>query len=294
MQRIERLEKGGRRMSAKFRLAAAMAGAVALAGCASTSRDGPGEAFRLAPAAEIAARTEAEIPAATARLGRYAPDGAAWRDAPRIEAAQAPFVSRSPIGRRFLAAPTPRALALGDPPAICPAAALVAGPPGAARAAVAGRALDACLASLGERGMAASCGCRVVAVDDLLLAPLEAFAYAGGVGGRLVGDGRFGGKPLIAEEANAPDGRGVRIAFYDAAGPVALGDLGDDGAARLLMLEDGAVFTGWREPWGWRRGRVQERLLLEGADGERLIALIGFEPADVAAEGPALAAWPKG
>ncbi|TVQ56650.1 MAG: hypothetical protein EA355_06265 [Rhodobacteraceae bacterium] len=211
-----------------------------------------------------------------------------------VEQERAPFIARSPIGRRFLDAPTPRALALGDPPRHCPAAAIAAGPVGATRADAVSRALGACLEALAEAGDAAACGCRVIAVDDVLLAPVDAYAYAEGVGGRLVGDGRFGGRPLIAEEVDAPDGRGVRVAFFDAGGPVAVGELADNGGARLLMLDDGAVFTGWREPRGWRRGRVQERLLLEGADGARLIALIGFEPADVAEEGPALAVWPSG
>ena len=82
------------------------------------------------------------------------------------------------------------------------------------------------------------------------------------------------------------------VAFYDAAGLVALGVLGPDGEARLTDLRDGLSYDGWREPRGWRRGRLTERLLLVGAGDARLIALIGFEPADVVAECPALAAWP--
>lgn len=275
----------------KSALLCAVISVLALAGCAGAPGERPRETFRVVDGVDVGAGPGGGDSGA-ARLARLS----AALDGPefRVDAAQAPFLTRSPIGRRFLAAPAPRALAIGDPAETCPAAAVAAGPAGASRQAVAARALDACLANLEDAGRDPACGCRVVAVDDVLLAPPSAFVYAEGVGGRLVGDGRFGGRPLIAEEVDAPDGRSVRIAFFDAAGPVAVGDLADDGRARLVMLDDGAVFTGRREPRGWRRGRVQERLLLQGADGARLIALIGFEPADVAAEGPALAVWPRG
>jgi hypothetical protein len=130
-------------------------------------------------------------------------------------------------------------------------------------------------------------------MDRAVLAPPEALAYAPGVAGRLLGDRRPLG-PLVVEERAAETPGVDLVAFFDAGGLVALGALGTDGRARLTDLRDGATYEGWREPRGWRRGRLTERLLLNGPDHARLIALIGFEPADIVAEGQALAAWPKG
>ena len=100
-------------------------------------------------------------------------------------------------------------------------------------------------------------------------------------------------RPLTIEERSTADPSLTLVAFFDAAGPVAVAELSDAGAARLIMVESGAFFEGRREPRGWRRGRLTERLLLLGEDGARLIALIGFEPADIAAEGTRLGSWPR-
>ncbi len=271
-----------------------------LAACASGPVDPPGPLAQqlflpLTPAPEISARSEAELADALTAARRIAAGRAA--DArPRVEAVAEPFLYGSPIGRRFLAASGARALAVGDPPASCPAAWI--GESARTRRAADGleaavaKALRGCLSALEGR---AGCGCRLMALDDMLLAEPRAFSYAPGVGGRLIGAATGGkGAPLTVAERATEDPARTLIGFFDAAGPVALGELDDDGAARLILLASGATFEGARERRGWRRGRIVERLLLRDPDGRRIIALIGFEPADIVAEGDALAAWPKG
>lgn len=199
----------------------------------------------------------------------------------RVDAAEAPFLYGSPVGRRFLQLDHPRALARGHPPQQCPAVGIAQGEDAPERA------LRACLA---RQAPADDCGCRLLASDDVLLAPLSEFAYAQGVGGRLIG-AAGDARPLTVEERPG-EGDAVRLAFFDALGPVAVAELvGED--ARMVLLGDDVMFTGARERRGWRRGRLSERLLLTDGAGRRLIALIGFEPADVAAEGAGLAAWPR-
>jgi hypothetical protein len=267
-------------------VALALAGLL-LAGCADRPAPAPPSqrfaSFASAPA--IVARDDAEVATAQARAQRIGALGAG-AGATRIEEAAAPFLHGSPAGRRFLAARPPRALALGDPPERCPALGLAEG-----RTSAASDALSACLAQLRQRGADGACGCRIVALDDALTAPPERFRYAPGVSARLIGPAAGAGRLLIAEERAAPDGRSVRVAFSGPDGPVAAADLAEDGAARLVDLETGALWTGRREPVGWRRGRLAERLLLEGPGGARLIALIGFEPDEMADAGAALARW---
>lgn len=234
------------------------------------------------PAPSITVRTAdpLEVAAATARAGRV-------QGVRSVEAAAAPFLYGSPLGRRFLSADGARALARGDPPARCPAVGLGFDPDARATGPAAAAALGACARRLRP---GSDCRCRLLAVNDTLLAEPEAFAYAPGVSGRLVGVGD--GRALAIEERATDDPSRTLVAFFGASGPVAVAELTEDGGARLIMVEDGAFFEGAREPRGWRRGRLTERLLLTGPDGRRLIALIGFEPADIAVEGAALAAWP--
>jgi hypothetical protein len=188
-----------------------------------------------------------------------------------------PFLHLSPLGRRFLAMAPPRALALGHPAETCPVGVVGATPRGT---------VEDCLAAAAAR---ADCGCRIVAVDDVVLIPSAEMAYAPGVGGRLFGhDPALG--PLVVEERAATDASSL-VAFRSAAGLVAVGELFDDGDATLVLAADGETFGGRREMRGWTRGRIKERLLLTGAGGRRLVALIGFEPEEVVALGPALASW---
>jgi hypothetical protein len=249
---------------------------LAVANCTAEAPANPGLLHAARPGAMVTATAEPEVADAAAAAARAA--GAADR-ATTID--RAPFLQLSPLGRRFMAASPPRALALGHPGPSCP---------GWGLAATAADALRGCLAAQPGRP---DCGCRVVAMDRAVLAPPEALAYAPGVAGRLLGSGRPPGL-LIVEERAAESADVDLVGFYDAGGLVALGALEGDGRARLTDLRDGTTYEGWREPRGWRRGRLTERLLLNGPDHARLIALIGFEPAEIVAEGEALGAWPKG
>ena len=221
--------------------------------------------------------------------GQRSTGGGRW-----IEASSAALLYNTGWGRAFLAAPDGRALALGSPAAQCPGIGVVAGGPETPRSVVAEAALDQCLTSL-DRAGSSGCGCRLLALDDTLLAPLDAFAHAPGVSARLVGLGGDAGRgPLVARESRdvAADGS-VRVLFSSVEGPVAAAALFPDGRAVMELTDSGTVFEGERDLRGWRRGRLTERLLLRGPDGRRVIALIGFEPEDYAREGLALARWPR-
>jgi len=261
------------------RLTATFFGALAAA-CAPQIPDSAPQRLRVAtPAPAVATARPGEPVAEAAARARRA---AAAEGGRLIEPAAAPFLFGAPAGRRFLAAPPPRALARGAPAGRCPGLGLGTGP----RAPT--QALRACLAAQPE---ARDCGCALLAVDDAVLSSQPALAYAPGVGGRLLGvdDARFG--VLVVEEAPGPATGDTVARFLDGAATVAVAELRADGAATLTLPADGRVFFGRRERRGWRRGRLTERLLLEDATGDRIVALIGFEPADIAAEGVALGAW---
>lgn len=205
-----------------------------------------------------------------------------------VALAETPFLQGSPAGRAYLARPAPKALARGEPPGQCYGLGVATGPDAPAEA------LRRCFEEMADDPREAGCGCRLLAIDDVLLAERAAFAYAPGVSGRLLGpEAPQSGALVVAERPSGREGAAL-AAFFGFDGPVAVAELGADGEAVLLLPGDAAPFRGERERWGWRRGRLTERLLLSSPEGRRLIALIGFEPADIAAEGPALGAWPKG
>jgi hypothetical protein len=210
----------------------------------------------------------------------------------RVEARAAALLYGTGWGRAYLAAPDARALALGDPPERCPGLGVVGGGPDTPPAAVAEAAMAQCLRS--QSGPAArGCGCRLLALDDTLLAPLAAFNHSPGVGARIVGLRGGAAGPLIAQELREiTDDGSVRVLFSGAAGPVAAAALYPDGRAVMEIPGADLRLEGTREPRGWRRGRLTERLLLTDEDGRRVIALIGFEPEEFARDGLALSRWP--
>lgn len=236
------------------------------------------------PAATATVASDASAGAAAvgrraARVAAQAPAEGATR---RIEPAAAPFLYGAPLGRRFLKATGARALAIGEPSAFCPAGA-VATAPDASLASVGAEALRRCLAPMRASGRTAPdgtpCGCRLIALGDALLAEPEAYAYAPGVGARLLGLGDA--RPLVAHEAAGPSDGDIAVLFESAAGPVAEARLLGDGRARLIHLGSGVVYEGTRVQVGWGRGRLRERLDLTGPDGRRVVALIGYEPEDL-------------
>lgn len=218
------------------------------------------------------------------------------RNGRMIETQATPLLYRTAWGRRYLAATGSRAVAIGEPAARCPGLGVVAGP---GRLPDAGQtALARCMGSLEAAG-APDCGCRLIAADDTLLAPLDAFSHAEGVGARLIGlragmSRHAGGGPLTARESPEPGpGDSTFVRFDGPQGPVAEASLFDDGRAEMVLSGSGLRLEGRRDLRGWHRGRLTERLLLTDPEGRRVIALIGFEPDDWAREGPALASWPR-
>lgn len=230
----------------------------------------------------------AEDPAEIARtVGEAAAiDAALYRSrfgARRLRADSLAWLSGSPDGRAFLALAPPRAVARGEPAENCPAVGL-AGEGEPSRAAAARAALERCFADLpGGRG----CGCRIVAIDNLLTVPLSEMAYATGVAARLSVPERGIDAVLVAEEE--PDGT---VLLRDLRGTVARLDRAGEGQVALVFVDGGARFEGRSERLGFRRGRLAERLFLESAEGARAVVLIGLSPAEIAAEADGLA-WQR-
>lgn len=225
----------------------------------------------------LVARNRDEVADIAAAAGRVAEPGASGaRRMKFIEISAIPYLRRSTEGAHFLTLPAPRALARGEPPERCPSAAVGQG--GDASGATAA-ALDACLAHVPE---GADCGCRVLAVNNVLTAPNAAFAFAPAVAAHLIWpeNGRL--RALVAE-SEPPDGGIERVLLRDAKGEV--GRLIMAGRhARLAMAADpGAIIDGAREPFGYRRGRLAERIRFTGPDGQRVTLLIGVERRDALA-----------
>lgn len=207
-----------------------------------------------------------------------------------VSADALPLLTSTDAGRRFLEAAAPRALARGAPQEACPAVAVATGTAGGgarARAEVAVEALAACLAQLDPS--ATGCGCRVVALDDLVTVPHEETAYATGTSARLRIAALGLDLLLVAEE-----GIGGETLLRDLAGPVARIDRGPDNAVMLRLADGGRAFRGYSVPVGFRRGRLAERIYAEDATGMRLSLLIGFGPDELAQSAGAWLAWPPG
>lgn len=223
------------------------------------------------------------------------------RGATFYEGPQAPFFFESEIGRAYLSAGPGRAWARGAPAASCPfvGVALDAADPAAAARA----ALEACLA---RRPAAArdECACRLLAVDDLLLAADDAYAYPRGVAAKLVPLEPAGPEiALIAEQFFAPtaDGGGgdmalsagdlallaaggARLRLRPLSGEAARLDLRPDGTARLFWLDDGgAALTGAWSSEGFRRGRLTRLVALRHPDGRAFTLQIGYDPEEATA-----------
>ena len=196
------------------------------------------------------------------------------RGARQVQIAAVPLLRSTTEGATFLEMAGHRALAQGEPSASCPA--LSHAPPNAPNpVAAATVSLSQCLDELARRGAPASCGCRLIALDDALLAPLGRFAFAPAVSALMIHEGTA--TRLIAE-AEVLNGTEI-IRLRTAAGEV--------GTLRALPSGDeiaGVInevrYSGTRTPFGYRRGRLAERLTLQSPSGERLSLLIGVERRD--------------
>lgn len=225
---------------------------------------------------------------------------AARNGAERFEGPQLPFFFESEIGRGYLKSGPGRAIARGAPAESCPLFGASLDAPDVQSAARA--ALGECLAQRTKAN--ADCACRLLAADDVLLAERDDFAYARGVAVQAIPLNRRlqpagPDAPLIAEERFQPraelvEGRRLALAsgarrlwLIGLAGPVAGLDLEADGAAALTVLEGARDqlkpvkrLEGRWSAEGYRRGRLAERVALSGVDGEKLVLILGYEPAE--------------
>ncbi len=234
----------------------------------------------------IAATRPEDLPVALRIAEKTDPAELSRRESARWVGIDAlPFLTSTEAGKRFLSAAAPRALARGMPPETCPAAAVASGTPDTPRAEVAGQALRSCLGKLvPER---AGCGCRIVALDELVTVPREDTTYATGTSARMRSASLGIDLLLVAEVVT--DGSTL---LRDLHGPIARLVNGANDAVTLTFNSTGHRFEGYRIPVGFRRGRIAERIYVVDADGNRLSLLIGFEPGELAGGAGAWLAWP--
>ncbi|MEM9048800.1 MAG: hypothetical protein AAGC92_08775 [Pseudomonadota bacterium] len=212
-----------------------------------------------------------DVPGVAALAGRIVQAPATNPSAQPVAARFLPLIYTSAPGRAFRAFAPSRALATGVPAALCPA--LAAGG-GATPAAAAQVALERCLGALRENVAAPDCGCRLLAVDAVALAPRDAFAYARGLSTRVFRSGRLDPLTHIAEETTQGDDRQT-IVFAGARPAWRVRPL-DPRTAEVTSLRrdgsaDGPPRMAMRQILGLDRGRFIERI--ETPD---LTLLIGF------------------
>lgn len=201
-----------------------------------------------------------------------------------------PYLTGSFAGQAFLRADGARALARGTPHASCPAVGLALGPKTPenvrGKGALAGEALAICTGNLPKTG--ATCGCQLIALNDLVTVRREDLSYATGTTARLSIPSRGQDRFLVAEEVGQ-----LEVLLRDLTGPVASVVTGPRGQATITFVT-GEVFEGTHIPVGFRRGRLAERIYATDDSGARLSLLIGFEPDELAESAAAWLAWPKG
>lgn len=235
----------------------------------------------------IAVQRAEETPLAIrAAAGAAAPELERRESARWVRVDALPFLTQTEAGLQFLAAVAPRALARGMPPEFCPALATATGAPGTGRGTVAGQALDACLADLGPEHD--GCGCRIIALDDVVTVPRDETVYATGVSARMRVPALGLDLMLVAE-----DGPDEETLLRDLAGPVARLVQGEGDRVAVVFEASGRRFDGHRIPVGFRRGRLAERIYGTDAEGNRLSLLVGFEPEELAGHAAAWLAWPS-
>lgn len=234
----------------------------------------------------IAASTPEDLPVAMRVAANADPEALSKRESARWVGIDAlPFLTSTESGNQFLAAAFPRALARGVPAESCPVDAVATGVPGTHRETVAGEALRSCLAEIIPARP--DCGCRIVALDELVTVPRGEIAYATGTTARMRSASLGIDLVLVAEES-----AGGETLLRDLYGPVAHLVHGDNNRVKLNFISTGREFDGYRIQVGFRRGRIAQRIYAIDADGNRLSLLIGFEPDELADGAGAWLAWP--
>lgn len=235
----------------------------------------------------IKASSTDELERAVFRAEGTDPEDYARRlEARRVSIDALPFLIGSEVGREFLQATGRRALARGEPAQFCPAVGLASRPVETARGVIAREALKSCLDDLPPK--TGNCGCRIIAIDNLVTVSRDDLAYATGSSARLSIPTRGIDSLLVAEENEEGD-----LILRDLKGTIASISNGPKDAV-TVRFSNGPVFEGRRIEVGFRRGRLAERIYAEASDGERLSLLIGFEPGELADIAGAWLAWPKG
>lgn len=207
--------------------------------------------------------------------------GARW-----TEAAQIGLLFGSPEGKAFLSGKEGRALVRGAPAKSCPVmnVALSTTDDTATEG-----AMRSCLDAVSAYP---DCGCRLIARGDHLLASRDDFAYAIGVGTRIV-DPTRNEVMTYASEERIVDGRpGARhVWLLGLNGPVGLLQVERDGRAALTIEETGERYDGVHKADGFRRGRIARRAYLTAPDGRNIIVLVGYEDTELKENQAALTAW---
>ncbi|MEM1385102.1 MAG: hypothetical protein AAF713_13865 [Pseudomonadota bacterium] len=228
------------------------------------------------------ARSTADLGTLRDRLDRLSDERLASRtEARRVAADALPYLSSSPEGLAFLAMAAPRALARGKPAEACPAIGIASN---SNRTEAVTSAIRQCLRRLEPSHR--SCGCEVIAYDDVLAVPRAEVAYATGTTARLRAPELGLDAILVAEDEL--DGSTL---LRDLSGPVAR--LTPDGSMmRLVFEDDRGVFEGRAIAEGFRRGRLAQRIYARDEQGRRLSLLIGFAPSELAQSAGAWLAFP--
>ncbi len=230
----------------------------------------------------IIARSAAETLSSAQAAARLAATGPGDAQGLRyLEISAIPYLRQSPEGAAFLLQSAPRALVRGAPAENCPAAA--ASPSIAATMEEAATsALSACFAQLAKRGAPAACGCEFMAIDGLLTTPRRQFTFATGVSAFLIRGNEAKSTPFVAEATpNDLPGESVLLRTPAGVGGVLL--LSGDTAELQLADDADTLWRGERQPFGYRRGRLAERISLSSDDGRQIKLLIGVERRDTLA-----------
>lgn len=204
------------------------------------------------------------------------------RDTKFVDTDALPWLSGSAPGREFLSAKGNRVLVRGHPQEYCPIALTGTATAPTTLAGVARATLERCLTRVPD-----GCGCRVIAMENALLATQEEVTYATGVTARIRARSLGLDGLLVAEEQQ--DGA---ILLRDLTGIVGTVVTGPDGGATVRLKGSDTVYSGQVRDVGFRRGRLAQRIYAKNIAGEQVSLLIGFDPEELAEFAGAWLAWP--
>ena len=210
------------------------------------------------------------------------PELAKRKDTQYVDADALPWLSGSAPGREFLSARGNRVLVRGHPQEFCPIALTetAAGPEPFQN--VAQTALSRCLEEVPP-----GCGCRLIAMQDALLATQAEVTYATGIAARIKARSLGLDDLLVAEERQ--DGS---VLLRDLSGVIGFVVTEPDGSVTIRLKGSDTVYSGKARDVGFRRGRLAQRIYAKNAAGERVSLLIGFNPDELAEFAGAWLAWP--